>query len=60
MKEYDLYKDLMKEIRNIEKLINKFQNELRQNVHKKQLGDYVSIGIEMQNEFNKKMGQRFK
>ena len=52
LKKYELYKDLMREVRSIEVLINKFQNELRQNVHKKQLDDYVSIGVEMQNEFN--------
>jgi len=51
LKEYDLYKDMMKEVRCIEALITKFQNELRQDVHKKQLDDYISIGVEMQNEF---------
>ena len=51
-KKYELYKDLMKEVRSVEGLINKYQNELRQNVHKKQLEDYISIGYEMQNEFN--------
>jgi hypothetical protein len=41
----------MKEVRAIESLINKFQNELRKNVHKKQLDDYIEIGYEKQNEF---------
>ena len=36
LKKYELYKDLMKEVRLIEAQINKYQNELRQNVHKKQ------------------------
>jgi hypothetical protein len=51
-KKYELFKDLMKEVRNIESQINKYQNELRQNVHKKQLDNYIEIGKEMQNEFN--------
>jgi hypothetical protein len=58
-KKYELYKDMMKEVRSIEGLINKFQNELRQNVHKKQLDDYISIGYEMQNEFNENWVRRF-
>jgi hypothetical protein len=52
MQRYELYKDLMKEVRALEGLINTYQNELRQNLHKKQLDDYISIGYEMQNEFN--------
>ena len=59
LKKYELYKDLMKEVRLVEGLINKFQNELRQNVHKKQLDDYVSIGFEMQNEFNENWKKKF-
>ncbi len=52
MKKYELYKDLMKEVRLTEALINKFQNQLRQDVHTKQLEDYQSIGYEIQKEFN--------
>ncbi len=52
MKKYELYKDLMKEVRSTEALINKFQNQLRQDVHKKELEDYQSIGFEIQKEFN--------
>jgi hypothetical protein len=59
LKKYELYKDLMKEVRSIEVLINKFQNQLRQNVHKKQLDDYISIGVEMQNEFNENWKHTF-
>jgi hypothetical protein len=59
LKKYELYKDLMREVRSIEVLINKFQNQLRQNVHKKQLDDYVSIGVEMQNEFNENWKHTF-
>ena len=52
LKKYELYKDLMKEVRLIEAQINKYQNELRQNVHKKQLDNYINIGKEIQEEFN--------
>lgn len=52
LKKYELYKDLMKEVRAIEQQINRYQNELRQNVHKKQLEDYINIGKEMQGEFD--------
>ena len=41
IKKYELFKDLMKEVRAIETQINKYQNELRQNVHKKQLDNYM-------------------
>ena len=57
-KKYELFKDLMKEVRNIETQINKYQNELRQNVHKKQLDNYMDIGKEMQYEFNENWDQR--
>lgn len=49
----------MKEVRAIEILIVKYQLELRQNVHKKQLSDYVTIGDEMYNEFNRNWSSRF-
>ena len=52
LKKYELFKDLMREVRAIENQINRYQNELRQNVHKKQLEDYMNIGKEMQNEFD--------
>ena len=57
-KKYELFKDLMKEVRNIEAQINKYQNELRQNVHKKQLDNYMDIGKEMQYEFNENWDQK--
>ena len=57
-KKYELYKDLMKEVRTIESQINKYQNELRQNVHKKQLDNYIEIGKEMQGEFNETWDQK--
>jgi hypothetical protein len=57
-KKYELFKDLMKEVRNIEAQINKYQNELRLNVHKKQLDNYMDIGNEMQNEFRENWDQK--
>jgi len=57
-KKYELFKDLMKEVRNIEAQINRYQNELRQNVHKKQLDNYIEIGREMQTEFNDNWDQK--
>ena len=51
LKKYELYKDLMKEVRLIETQINKYQNELRKNVYKKQLENYIKIGNEINNEF---------
>lgn len=59
MKKYDLYKDLMREVRTIEQMIVKFQHELRQNVHKKQLEDYVSIGEEIRGDFSSNWIRRF-
>ena len=57
-KKYELFKDLMKEVRAIENQINRYQNELRQNVHKKQLDNYMDIGKEMQSEFNENWDQK--
>ena len=49
----------MKEVRTIETQINRYQNELRQNVHKKQLEDYINIGKEMQSEFDENWNKKF-
>lgn len=59
LKKYDIYKDLMKEVRTIEQLIVKYQQELRKNVHKKQLNDYVYIGEEISSEFERNWGSKF-
>ena len=59
MKKYDLYKDLMKEVRGIEQLIVKYQHELRQNVHKKQLEGYVYIGEEIRKDFDSNWDRKF-
>ena len=45
-KKYELFKDLMKEVRMIESQINKYQNELRQNVHKKQFSWFLFFNSE--------------
>ena len=58
LKKYELFKDLMREVRAIENQINRYQNELRANVHKKQLDNYKDIGIEMQNEFKENWDQK--
>lgn len=59
MKKYDLYKDMMKEVRGIEQLIVKYQNELRKNVHKKQMDDYIKIGEEIKSDFEYKWNKKF-
>ena len=48
----------MREKRTKEDLINTYQNELRKNLHNKQFNYYISIGYEMQNEFNDNWGAR--
>lgn len=59
MKKYDLYKELMKEVRNIEHLIVNFQNQLRRNVHQTQLADYMLIGDEILTDFEGTWNRRF-
>jgi len=51
MKKYELYKDLQDEVRQIEGLINKFQNELRANLQKKDINDYINNGLRITNEY---------
>lgn len=46
MHEYQLFKDLMKEVRLLEAEIVNFQNELRQNIQTTQMREYVTIGEE--------------
>lgn len=41
-----MYKDLMKEVRLLEAEIVNFQNELRDNIQKSQMREYVTIGEE--------------
>ena len=58
LKKYELYKDLMKEVRLIESQINKYQNELRQNVHKNELK--TQIDNYYQTEANKIQNMKLK
>ena len=44
MHEYQMYKDLMKELRLVEADIVKYQNELRTNIQTRQMKEYVDIG----------------
>jgi hypothetical protein len=44
--EYQLYKDLMREVRLLEKDINTYQYDLRVNIQTKQLKEYIDIGNE--------------
>jgi hypothetical protein len=44
--EYQTFKDLMKEVRQLEQDIVDYQNELRHNIQVKQLTEYVKIGDE--------------
>lgn len=57
--EYTLYKDLMREIRLLEADIVSYQNELRQNIQKTQMGEYVNIGNEMLQDFYKSWESKF-
>lgn len=49
--EYQLYKDLMREVRTLEQDIVNFQNELRRNIQERQLKEYVDIGEEKLRDF---------
>jgi hypothetical protein len=57
--EYQLYKDLMREVRLLEKDINVYQNELRTNIQSKQLKEYITIGDEKLQEFYKDWERKF-
>ncbi len=57
--EYQMYKDLMKEVRLLETDIVSYQNELRTNIQESQLSEYVSIGGEKLKEFYDKWEKIF-
>ena len=42
--EYQMYKDIMKEVRLLEKDIVQYQNDLRASIQKRQLDEYIEIG----------------
>jgi len=49
--EYQMFKDLMKEVRQLEQDIVDYQNELRVAIQERQLTEYVKIGDEKLKEF---------
>mmetsp|Transcript_29401 Transcript_29401/g.29006 ORF Transcript_29401/g.29006 Transcript_29401/m.29006 type:complete len:431 (-) Transcript_29401:57-1349(-) len=51
--EYQLYKDIMKEVRALEKDIVIYQNDLRSEIQKRQLDEYIEIGEEKLKDFHK-------
>ena len=57
--EYQLYKDLMREIRLLEADIVGYQHELRINIQQTQMREYVSIGNDMLQDFYKAWEERF-
>ena len=60
MHEYQLYKDLMKEVRFLEAEIVSYQNELRSNIQKAQMREYVQIGNEHMQDFYNEWENHFK
>lgn len=57
--EYQMYKDLMREVRLLEKDINLYQNELRSNIQTKQLKEYIDIGDEKLQDFYREWENNF-
>ena len=57
--EYQTYKELMKEVRELEGYITIWQNELRENIQKRQLTEYIEIGDEKLKEFFTSWEQNF-
>ncbi len=49
--EYQLYKDIMKEVRHLETDIVSYQDELRETIQSRQLKEYVEIGDEKLKDF---------
>ena len=50
--EYQLYKDLMREVRQLEIDIVEYQRELRANIQSKQISEYNNIGTDKKKEFD--------
>jgi hypothetical protein len=57
--EYQLYKDLMREVRLLEVDIGVFQDELRKKIQENQLREYVDIGDEKLQEFYRDWERKF-
>ena len=56
---YGSFKNLMKEVRLLEGMISKWQNDLRKDIHENQLEKYREIGEERIDEFCLKYDQLF-
>ena len=54
IQKYTLYKKLMAAMRHLERLINEFQNEVRQNIYQKEIELYHQIGENTLDRFYKK------
>ena len=59
VQEYQLYKDLMREVRLLETDINQYQDHLRTNIQQTQLKEYVEIGDEKLQEFLREWDGKF-
>ena len=57
--EYQLYKDLMREVRLLETDITQYQNELRTNIQQVQLREYIDIGDDKLQEFYRDWERKF-
>lgn len=57
--EYQLYKDIMKEVRTLEQDIVTYQNELRTEIQKRQLDEYIDIGQEKLKDFYRMWEDKF-
>ena len=57
--EYQLYKEVMKEIRLLEKDIVVYQNELRAEIQNRQLNEYIEIGEEKLKDFHYQWEENF-
>jgi hypothetical protein len=57
--EYQLYKDIMKEVRVLEKDIVDYQNELRFEIQQRQLDEYIDIGQEKLKDFHRQWEENF-
>lgn len=56
---YGSFKGLMREVRELERLISKWQDNLRQNIHETQIEKYKEIGEERIDEFCLQYDQLF-
>lgn len=59
VQEYNIYKDLMREVRMLEMDINGYQQELRRNIQTNQMHEYIQIGNEHLQEFYKQWERKF-